>query len=84
MGRKRRIEIRISTHQTLKIGSPTSVRLVWCARCAAQVEMIEMEQLHQLDPQVLQASGIQIDANRLHVTSPTEGPTLVCLRSLMQ
>ena len=84
MGRKRRIEIRISVHQTLKIGSPTSVTMGWCARCAALVEMIEMERLHQLDPQMLQASGIQIDAKRLHVTSPTEGPPLVCLRSLMQ
>jgi hypothetical protein len=84
VGRKRRIEIRISVHQTLKIGSPTSVSRVWCARCAEHVEMIEMERLNQLDPQALQASGIQIDADRLHVTSPTEGPPLVCLRSLMQ
>ena len=81
MGRKRRIEIRISTHQTLKIGPSTRIRWGWCARCDAQVEMIEMGLLDLLDPQ---ASGFQVDAVRLHVTTPTAGPTLVCLRSLIE
>lgn len=84
VGTKRRIEIRISIHQTLKVGPANSVTLGWCAQCAAQVEMIELERFAQLDPQTLLESGIQIGADRLHVINPTDGQALVCLRSLME
>lgn len=84
MGTKRRIEIRISIHQTLKVGPANSVTLAWCTQCAAQVEMIELERLAKLDPQTLQESGIQMDADRLHVANPDGGQALVCLRSLME
>lgn len=84
MRTKRRIEIRISVHQTLKVGSANSVTLGWCAQCAAQVEMIGLARLANLDPQTLQERGIQIDADRVHVTNPTDGQPLVCLRSLME
>jgi hypothetical protein len=84
VGKKRRIEIRIQTHQVLKVQSAVSVTRRWCEQCGQQVDMVRLEKQSALNAESLRVSGIQVDADKLHTAEMPDGSLLVCLKSLME
>jgi hypothetical protein len=82
--KSRRIEIRIQTHQVLIVQSAASVTRNWCAQCGQQVNMIRMEKQSALKAESLRASGIQVNADKLHTTEMPDGSLLLCLNSLVE
>jgi hypothetical protein len=81
VGKKRRIEIRIHTRQVLIVQHAANVTREWCAECGGQADMIRMD---KVNAESLRASGVQVDADKLHVIERTDGFLLVCLNSLME
>ena len=84
MGKKRRIEIRIQTHQVLKVQSAASLTRKWCAGCGGQADMVRVEHESALNAESLRASGIRVNADKLHVIEMPDGSSFVCLNSLME
>lgn len=84
MGKKRRIEIRIRTRQVLIVQHAANVKRRWCPQCGEHVDMFRMENSLALNDESLRASGIQVDADKLHVAEAPDGSLLVCLNSFME
>jgi hypothetical protein len=84
VGKKRRIEIRIRTRQTLIAERAASITRGWCAECGEQVEMIRMEKAAALNPESLLRSGIQVSAEKIHLIEMADSSLLVCLNSLLE
>jgi hypothetical protein len=84
VGKKRRIEIRIQTRQVLIVQHAANIKRQWCPQCGGQVDMIRMENSSALNAESLRASGIEVDADKLHVTEMPDGSLLVCLNSFME
>jgi hypothetical protein len=81
--RKTRREITIETDRLLVVSSGQRV-LLWCDSCAAQVEMISVDE-GALMAQVNSRKIFHwVEASRLHFSEEPMGPLLVCLRSLEQ
>jgi len=68
----------------LVVERAASIRREWCRECGEQVEMIKMEKATALDAGSLRASGIQVNADELHIIEMPDGFLLVCLKSLME
>lgn len=72
MRKKRRIEIRIQTRQTLRVERSANVTREWCPECREEVEMIRVEK------------ATALDAESLHTIETAGGSLLVCLNSLIE
>jgi hypothetical protein len=75
-------KITIETDSLLILRGRSSVR-AWCPRCAAEVEMIAMEDvgvISNLDPHALEK---WLHSEELHRLQAADGSPLTCLNSLL-
>jgi len=82
--KKRRIEIRIQTHQRLIVERAANIKREWCRECGAQVDMVRLEKATALSAESLRSIGIQVNADKLHAIEMADGFLLVCIKSLME
>lgn len=76
---KKRVEINIEIHQSLKLRLRAGVTLGWCAQCREQTEMVRLK----LPPEaaILHADIPQFETDKLHATEAADGALMVCLQS---
>jgi hypothetical protein len=75
-------KITIETDSLLILRSRNSVR-AWCPRCAAEVEMIALENagvISNLDRPALEE---WLNSGNLHLSQAADGSVLICLNSLL-
>jgi hypothetical protein len=80
MAKRTRITIETDSLLILRSSSP---RRAWCPQCAAEVEMIALENagvVSNLEPPALEE---WLNSGELHRLQATDGLTLTCLNSLL-
>ena len=68
----------------LRVERAANLKREWCRECGEQVDMIKLEKATALNIESLRASGIRVNADKLHAIEMPSGFLLVCLKSLME
>lgn len=78
----KRTKITIETDSLLILRSQRC-RRVWCARCAAEADVIALEDVGVISNLQRPALEEWLNSEELHRSRATDGSTLVCLNSLL-
>ncbi len=81
MGKQTNITIETDSLMILRIGS--SLR-AWCPHCAAEREMIVLEEVGAITNSALGAVEAWLESEALHRLQTAEGTQLICLNSLLK
>jgi hypothetical protein len=78
----KKTKITIETESLLILHRCSSER-AWCPRCAAQVEMITLENTGVISNLELAELSDWLNSDELHRTQTPDGSSLICLNSLL-
>jgi hypothetical protein len=78
VGRTRRIEITVETEEVYAVRTPLPPRTLWCAACAAEVEMLTPEEAAAAAGTSARAIYRLVEAGLTHFAETPEGLLLVC------
>ncbi|MCI0486468.1 MAG: hypothetical protein L0229_07690 [Blastocatellia bacterium] len=82
MSRRRRTEITVETTEILVVRKSGRARLLWCAECCRQVEMITPEQAMIVAGTSSRTIYRSVEAGQIHYSETPEGFLFICLNSL--
>ena len=83
MRRKKRTEVFVETEVEIEIrGRTLRLAPVWCAACAAEVEMVPPDVAAAVSEVSARTVFGWVEAGSIHYAETAEGALLVCLRSL--
>ena len=84
MPTRKRITIRIETHQFWRVSDREVLPHLWCAGCGAQVCQLDAQQAAALAGLTVRALCRLVEAGLLHATDAPDGALLVCLNTLLR
>ena len=82
MGRTRRIEITVETEEVYVVRTRRRPHTLWCAACAAEVEMLTPEEAAAASGTSARAVYRLVETGLTHFAETPEGLLLICRGSL--
>src|SRR5947209_15101331 len=84
LGMKRRVEISVETTRVLVISREQRRRIFWCADCAAEVEMLTVDEAAAVSSTDPRAIFRLLEDRKLHFNETPGSPILICPNSLFK